>query len=61
VVVDQTVDALADGIAIALQRKWDRETLAQYGHRRTWDNVAAEVESYLAECLSWQTVHIAKR
>jgi teichuronic acid biosynthesis glycosyltransferase TuaC len=61
VVVEQTVDALAEGIAVALQRKWDREVLTRWSRERTWDIVAAEVESYLGECLSRQNPQIAKR
>ncbi len=45
--VEQNVEAIADGIQSALKRSWDRERIAAFAHRRSWDVVAEEVECCL--------------
>jgi teichuronic acid biosynthesis glycosyltransferase TuaC len=62
IIVDQTVNSLANGIVRALERNWDREALTRHARERTWDDVAAEVESYLEECVSrWKESKSAQR
>jgi len=51
VLVEQTVDSIAQGLTTALERPWNRETLIQYARLRTWDVVAEEVEQCLGSCL----------
>ncbi len=46
--VEQDSRTIAAGLESALERHWDREALAGYARTRTWEVVAAEVESYLA-------------
>jgi glycosyltransferase involved in cell wall biosynthesis len=46
--VAENLQSIADGIASALERKWDRETLVRYARSRTWEAVATEVEQYLS-------------
>jgi glycosyltransferase involved in cell wall biosynthesis len=48
VLVDQTVDSIAGGLELALQKRWDRDFLARYAASRTWDVVAEEVENFLS-------------
>jgi teichuronic acid biosynthesis glycosyltransferase TuaC len=48
VLVDQTVESIAGGLELALQKRWDREYLARYAASRTWDVVAEEVEKFLS-------------
>jgi glycosyltransferase involved in cell wall biosynthesis len=50
VLVEPGAPALAEGLANALTRHWDRALIARQGQERTWDHVAAEVEDYLAKC-----------
>ena len=47
IVVEQDASAISAGIAEALGRNWNREGIAAYGRRRTWDVVGAEVSDYL--------------
>jgi teichuronic acid biosynthesis glycosyltransferase TuaC len=51
VIVEQTPESISKGISTALQKKWDRDAIRRYAESRTWDDVAAEVEDYLASCL----------
>lgn len=48
--VDLNPKAIADGLQTALQRSWNRECIAGFARQRSWDVVAEEVESWLAEC-----------
>ena len=52
VIVEQNREAIAAGLELALQRRWDREELVRYARTRTWEVVAAEVEHYLASRIS---------
>lgn len=47
VLVEQSVDSLAQGLEQALQQHWNREALVSYAAARTWDVVAQEVERFL--------------
>jgi glycosyltransferase involved in cell wall biosynthesis len=49
--VEQSTTAIAQGLETALRKSWDRNALVQYARRRTWDDVAAEMERYFAECV----------
>ncbi len=51
IIVEQTIPSIAQGLAVALQKDWNREGIRRYAERRTWDDVAIEVERYLASCL----------
>jgi UDP-glucose:(heptosyl)LPS alpha-1,3-glucosyltransferase len=48
VLADPTAMAFADGLAAALDRKWDRGLIARLGGRRTWDVVASECFAHLS-------------
>ncbi len=45
--VERNVDAIATGLEQALTKAWNREGIARHSRSRSWDVVAAEVESYL--------------
>ncbi len=45
--VKQEVASIAEGIAAALEKDWDREEIIRYARTRTWSTVANEVEQYL--------------
>ena len=47
VLVEQSVEAIAQGLKDALDRPWDRQALVRHAGSRTWDVVAEEVEQYL--------------
>jgi teichuronic acid biosynthesis glycosyltransferase TuaC len=49
--VDQSIEAIADGLQEALTRTWNREAIASYARQRSWDVVADEVERWLDECI----------
>jgi teichuronic acid biosynthesis glycosyltransferase TuaC len=51
IIVEQTVASIAQGLSLALEKKWNREAIRRYAERRTWDDVAVEVESFLASCV----------
>jgi glycosyltransferase involved in cell wall biosynthesis len=51
IVVDQTVDGVADGLERALLTKWDREVISKQTRARTWSTVAGEVEGVFSEQL----------
>ncbi len=53
IVVDQTVDSIADGLERALLTKWDREAISKQTRARTWSAVAGEVEGVFSEQL-WE-------
>ncbi len=46
IMVDQEVESIANGLQTALGQRWDRQTILHYAQRRTWDDVAAELEQY---------------
>lgn len=46
VMVDQTVESIAEGLEVALARQWNRQKIEQYARQRTWDVVAGEVEEF---------------
>jgi glycosyltransferase involved in cell wall biosynthesis len=47
--VEPSVPALAKGMESALGNQWDREAIVRYARTRTWNEVAAEMESYFVE------------
>ena len=49
IVVDQTVDSVADAIERALSKKWDRQAISDQTRPRTWSIVAGEVEEVLCK------------
>lgn len=51
IVVDQTVESVADGIEMALLKQWDRLAISDQTRARTWGIVAAEVEEVLSKKL----------
>lgn len=48
VLVEQNVSAISSGLELALTKEWDRELILRHARTRTWDDVAAEVDRYLA-------------
>jgi glycosyltransferase involved in cell wall biosynthesis len=48
VLVDQTVESVANGLELALSKEWDRAAISQRTRARTWDHVALEVQEVLA-------------
>ena len=52
VMVEQSVESIAQGLVLALEKKWDRGAIRRHAESRTWDDVAAEVESYLLACVA---------
>jgi len=51
IIVDQTVDSVADGLERALLNKWDREAISKQTRARMWSTVAGEVEGVFSEQL----------
>jgi teichuronic acid biosynthesis glycosyltransferase TuaC len=51
VFVEQDQESIASGLEFALNKQWERSAIASYGRRRTWDDVASEVENYLISCM----------
>jgi teichuronic acid biosynthesis glycosyltransferase TuaC len=51
IMVQQDIQAIADGLNTALNRHWDRDAIARFAATRTWDVVAQEVETYLTKIL----------
>jgi len=49
--VERSIQAIAEGLKTALRKSWNRDALVRYARMRTWDDVAAEMERYLAQCL----------
>lgn len=45
IIVERNPDSFVEGIRQALQKKWDRNAIAEYGRQRTWAVVAREVRS----------------
>jgi len=60
-VVDQTVDAVADGIEKALAKKWNREAISTQTRARTWNTVAAELEDVFCEQIRARAKFAAKK
>ena len=46
ILVEQNTNALASGLRLALNKKWDRQTLIGHASARTWNVVAQEVQDY---------------
>jgi teichuronic acid biosynthesis glycosyltransferase TuaC len=61
VIVEQTPESIANGLAVALRKKWDRVAIRRYAESRTWDDVAVEVCDYLTSCLASQDQQSTKR
>jgi glycosyltransferase involved in cell wall biosynthesis len=51
ILVDPTVDSVADGLERALSKTWDREAISKQTRARTWATVAGEVEGIFSEQL----------
>jgi teichuronic acid biosynthesis glycosyltransferase TuaC len=51
IMVQQQIAEIADGLAQALTKIWDRNRIINYARTRTWDAVADEVEKYFAHTL----------
>ena len=51
IVVDQTIDSVADGLERALLKTWDREAISKQTRARTWNTVAGELEGVFSEQL----------
>lgn len=51
IVVDQTIESVADGLERALLTNWDRETISEQTRVRTWTTVAGEVEGVFSKQL----------
>ncbi len=47
VLVERTVESIAEGIEKALSKRWNPETISRETRARTWTRVAAEVEEIL--------------
>jgi teichuronic acid biosynthesis glycosyltransferase TuaC len=47
IMVDQKVEEIAQALAAALEKRWDRALLVDYARKRNWDVVASEVEEFL--------------
>lgn len=47
IIVEQTISSIAAGLETALQKRWDREHIADCARKRDWNLVAQEVEEYL--------------
>jgi len=45
--VERNPESIAEGIAAALLKPWDRAAIAQQGRLRTWNRVAEECDRYL--------------
>jgi teichuronic acid biosynthesis glycosyltransferase TuaC len=52
VLVEPTRESIVTGLELALNQQWDRAAIACHARMRTWDDVAIEVENYLASCLA---------
>lgn len=52
VIVDQQMESIAGGLLTAFERSWDRDLIAGYARRRTWDQVAAELEQWFSTRLA---------
>jgi glycosyltransferase involved in cell wall biosynthesis len=50
-IVEQTTTSIKEGLEKALQKTWDRDALVRYAQKRTWDNVAEEMETYFLKCV----------
>jgi teichuronic acid biosynthesis glycosyltransferase TuaC len=61
VFVEQNRESIATGLEFALSKQWERSAIASYARRRTWDDVAIEVENYLLSCLEKSTVGPARK
>jgi glycosyltransferase involved in cell wall biosynthesis len=51
VLVEQSIESLAQGLELALQKQWNREALVRHAAARTWDVVAQDVERFLEACI----------
>jgi len=51
IVVDQTVESVADGLERALSIKWDRAAISKQTRARAWTTVAEEVEAVFSKQL----------
>ncbi|MGC1482760.1 MAG: glycosyltransferase family 4 protein [Candidatus Acidiferrum sp.] len=49
ILVEQSVNSVADGLERALLKEWDREAISKQTRARVWSTVAAEVEGVLSK------------
>jgi glycosyltransferase involved in cell wall biosynthesis len=61
ILVDQTEDSVARGIEEGLARDWNREDISRQTRKRTWDDVAAEVEEVLRRAMRVRVRHLPNR
>ncbi|MGC2110647.1 MAG: glycosyltransferase family 4 protein [Candidatus Korobacteraceae bacterium] len=47
ILVDPSPESIHQGLRQAIERQWNRDTIAAYGRSRTWDRVAERVEDFL--------------
>jgi glycosyltransferase involved in cell wall biosynthesis len=52
VFVAQNRESIATGLEFALNKQWERSAIVSHARRRTWDDVAIEVENYFISCLA---------
>jgi glycosyltransferase involved in cell wall biosynthesis len=55
ILVPQDIAAIADGLARALETRWERDVLIARARSRTWDVVANELEGFLEKRLRQET------
>jgi len=48
-IVEPDSASIAEGLEFALGKSWDRDSLVQFARRRTWEDVAREVEKVFLE------------
>jgi teichuronic acid biosynthesis glycosyltransferase TuaC len=51
ILVERTAESIAGGLAAALSKHWDRESIAQYARSQTWESVAQRVLSAFQKAL----------
>jgi glycosyltransferase involved in cell wall biosynthesis len=51
-IVEPNSASIAEGLESALGKSWDRSKLTQFAQKRTWDDVAGEMEKVFLESLS---------
>jgi glycosyltransferase involved in cell wall biosynthesis len=56
IIVDQTIDSVAGGLERALSKNWNRSAISSQTRKRTWHQVAIEVERIFQEQLGSSAV-----
>lgn len=52
--VERDIDSITMGLQQALSKSWNRQAIARHASSRTWDTVAAEVETFFVSMLQQQ-------